>query len=547
VLFDSVPGLVERTIPTPVATATAALNHLLAGRPFNRVVFHDHLPWVFQFGADDDPDGMLVLFGRLMMTWGDVRERPMAQVEAEPGGTMTIDNADGLLSFRDMAANPVHAGQKSVTLPMSIYPTYIQCAQGPAAAAARLKAARIEGKRPVEILPRDFDRVPAAGVVLRVAVHNCLNRPVRGTLGATPPAGLELAAATRELELAPGETKQVEFPLATASPAPGNAYPFAFLFASDAGNAEYREVLNAAVVPKGTRTIDGNLDDWQDVPGVTIVSGKPEVDASEIARRPWLALAEKAAQNTFAEFKLAWDDEFLYVAARVNDATPTPDLPSFAARDENAFFHTASSDQRSPYKEFLEAFLAKNPEAPYKSFADVPFVYCDSPEAFIPFRRDRLHVALDVTDDWHDLAPTTDRVPLGLHAWPDTDYEYSLYLCADGKGELWRHLAPGVPRIHDFPRQVRGAVTTGDVPGARCAVRLEGNTYTYEMAIPKEELKTLKLAAGTTFGLMVRAGDGKGAHADYGVDKAVAKINGLSLRPYWERSSNCGVRWTLVE
>ena len=67
------------------------------------------------------------------------------------------------------------------------------------------------------------------------------------------------------------------------------------------------------------------------------------------------------------------------------------------------------------------------------------------------------------------------------------------------------------------------------------------------MAIPKAELASLKLTAGTTFGLMVRAGNGEGPHVDYGLDKAVVKMNGLTLKPYWERKPNCGVRWTFVE
>jgi hypothetical protein len=67
------------------------------------------------------------------------------------------------------------------------------------------------------------------------------------------------------------------------------------------------------------------------------------------------------------------------------------------------------------------------------------------------------------------------------------------------------------------------------------------------MAIPREELATLKLAPGTTFGLMLRAGNNEGPHVDYGVNKAVVKTNGLTLKPYWERSPNCGARWTLVE
>jgi hypothetical protein len=85
------------------------------------------------------------------------------------------------------------------------------------------------------------------------------------------------------------------------------------------------------------------------------------------------------------------------------------------------------------------------------------------------------------------------------------------------------------------------------VPGAKHVVRREGNTYVYELAIPKEELAQLKLAAGTTLGVMLRAGNSNGPHVDLGNDKAVVKRNGLTLHPYWERANNCGIRWRLVE
>ena len=157
-----------------------------------------------------------------------------------------------------------------------------------------------------------------------------------------------------------------------------------------------------------------------------------------------------------------------------------------------------------------------------------------------------IKVALDVADDWHDLTSTTDRVPCGFHAVPDTDYEYAAYLTSGGS-ELWRYLAPGVPRVHDWPRQPKAKTATGPVSGAKHVVKREGTTYVYELAIPKEELAQLKLAAGTTLGVMLRAGNSSGPHVDFGTDKAVTKKNGLTLHPYWERSSNCGVRWKLVE
>ncbi|HYG77708.1 MAG TPA: hypothetical protein VEK08_22070 [Planctomycetota bacterium] len=550
VLFDTLPGSNDRYfIPAPVVAATAAFNYFLSGKPFVKMPFQSHLPWVFQFGNDDDKNGVLVVLGQLLSIGGDdPKERLWAQVDSASGGTMTIDNSDGLLKFFDLAGNPAYEGQKTVTLPMTIFPSYIVCDKGPAAAVQRLKEAKIEGKRPVEILPRDFaTRIDAKNAILNVAVHNCTNREIKGKLAVKAPADVSLASSEQSVTLQAGETRTLTFAVSSAKTNAANSYPFSFDFSSDAGSASYSEAMNAAVVVKGAKTIDGNLDDWNSVPGVTVVATKQKAESTENMRRPWLELKDQQPDGNFAEFKLAWDENYLYIAARVNDKTAEKPSPGMAGRDENAYFHSAASDSREPYKKFLKDF-------PGRSFAEVPFVYCYSPETpstdmlpRIHFRRDRLHVALDVSDDWHDLAPTTGTVPYGFHAVPDTDYEYALYGCKGGDSELWRLLAPGVPRRHDFPRTGKPERGTGTVSGARHVVKREGNTYIYEMAIPKEELATLKLSAGTTLGLMLRGGNSEGPHCDYGLDKAAVKVNGLTLHPYWERSANCGVRWTLVD
>ncbi len=124
---------------------------------------------------------------------------------------------------------------------------------------------------------------------------------------------------------------------------------------------------------------------------------------------------------------------------------------------------------------------------------------------------------------------TPSRVPYGFHAVPDTDYEFSLYGCEGGASELWRHLAPGVPRIHDWPRQPRGKTTTGEVTEARHVVKRDGNLYIYEIAIPKSEIADLKLEPGTDFGFTFKIGNGEGANAEYGKDKAVTKIQWSDL------------------
>ena len=65
--FDGVPGVPDQYfIPAPLVVATAAFNQMVTGRPFEKMVFQDHLPLAFQFGRDDDKDSLVILFGRLM-------------------------------------------------------------------------------------------------------------------------------------------------------------------------------------------------------------------------------------------------------------------------------------------------------------------------------------------------------------------------------------------------------------------------------------------------------------------------------------------------
>jgi hypothetical protein len=60
VLFDTLPGNPERYLfPTPVVVATAAFNNMVTGKPFEKMVFPEHLPFAFQFGKDDDKDGLV--------------------------------------------------------------------------------------------------------------------------------------------------------------------------------------------------------------------------------------------------------------------------------------------------------------------------------------------------------------------------------------------------------------------------------------------------------------------------------------------------------
>jgi len=67
------------------------------------------------------------------------------------------------------------------------------------------------------------------------------------------------------------------------------------------------------------------------------------------------------------------------------------------------------------------------------------------------------------------------------------------------------------------------------------------------LAIPWTELKDWKVQPGSTFGFIMRVGFSGSPSLTLGDNKSATKTNGLSLHPYWEGKSSCGVRWTLGE
>ena len=311
--------------------------------------------------------------------------------------------------------------------------------------------------------------------------------------------------------------------------------------------------------------------------------------------------------GSFAEVKLAWDEAHLYVAARVNDPTDSPGHERLARGkwDEDQYFRSAKDDavceslrpfeklvladmrrkdvaektQKDPQWPKYQAFLKAHPEAdqavksnaargyfearrrnPRATFADAAYVYKRTPWDAHPWSGDTLQFGLDVAAGYYfRMKPDTDRVPYGFHAMPDTDYEYAAYRCADGATELWRILAPGVPRGHYDPRQPRAKYDQGPVAGGGLAVRRSGSVTVYELALPWAEMRLQDVPwsdlqvprwsprPGRTFGFCFRVNNNKGPKLTFGRGKSATKTNGLSLHPYWEAGPSCGIRWALGE
>ena len=592
---------VDMRFPKPSAVATSTLCHFLTGRRFQRMLSLNHLPFAFQFG--NDPDAVVMLVGRLqsrLSFYGpafEPRNVPWGQLLLGDGGTITIDNADGRLECYDMAGNQVFKKQRAFTIPLDYRAYYLLAPQGGVQLVQqRLNAATLKGMRPVEIIARDLGApVDAPGTQVKVTLHNLLNRPLTGTLTLTPPVGITLKSAVLPVQLAAGESKDVVAEIAQGTPNNANAYDFAYAFASDAGKADLTETLNVLMVKRGTKRMDGTLDDWANDFGVVVRSTGQKVDSTTAAWQPFNKFVEMQPDSSFAELKTAYDDRYFYVAARVYDPAGTKPHARVATRDDNQYFLGQWCDNiaesLAPYKDIfmqdlsnpgvrkkyeadarwpeVAKILAAHPDyttwpmhniiGDYwrnKTQRDPNFSWTKQPYGYIkdfwpdsPIGGDRLQFALDVIPGYegHDLVPDTDRVIEGFHALPDTDYEYSAYDCPDGGGECWRLLAPGVPRGHYMPHQPRAHFDQGAVIGSRVAVKRDGKFTNYEVAIPWTELKDWKITPGTTFGFTFCIGfsDAHTPTLTYGDNKSATKVNGLSMHPYWSGKSSCGVRWTV--
>ena len=483
-----------------------------------------------------------------------------------------------------------------MTVPVDYLAHYIRAPRGGVELITeRLRAAQFAGVRPVNIIARDFTMpVDAPDAATRVTLHNLMNRPVEGTLTVTPPAGMSLKNASQTVSLAPGQATDVEFPIAAATSSPANAYPFVYEFRSDAGVATWKETLHVLAARKGTKTIDGDLRDWQQDCGAMVSAAAQKADPTSQVWRPFMKWKDAEPDGSFAELKMAWDEHYLYLAAQVNDPSDYPGHQRLETWDDTQYFRSAKDDaiceSLRPFEKFVLAnmndkataeqlkkdpqwdryqqFLEKHPDAadavrtraanvyfrakkrnPQATFADASYVYKKTPRDDFPWSGDTLQFGFDVIEGYahHQLKTDEDRVPAGFHAMPDTDYEYTIYARNDGGSELWRLLAPGVPRGHHYPRQPRAKFDQGPVPESKHVVRRQRGVTTYELAIPWSELTEWRPQAGQKFGFTFRVNNNQGPALLFAAGKSATKTNGLSLHPYWEGKPSCSVQWALRE
>ena len=121
-----------------------------------------------------------------------------------------------------------------------------------------------------------------------------------------------------------------------------------------------------------------------------------------------------------------------------------------------------------------------------------------------------------------------------------TDYEYALSTVAPEYGggfEIWRMLAPGMPRKHFYPRQPKSPFD-GAVKDGKLVTRREENTLYTECAIPWSEIPDVKKALDKgekiKFSFRVNDDGARGGSMELANQRSVSKRNNRAFHPDWK-------------
>lgn len=517
------------------AAAVAATQKFIGQRAFRQLLFQNGLPWVFVFdglpgedgAAPRADDGTVVVVGDLAKIYEPERTL-FRSVKVASDARMIISDASGVIRLFDFYGNPVPDEKNQVRVPLDGRGFFLRADGSPGSFAKLLAAlgnARVEGYDPVEIVAHDLTEPVDHHPELRLTLTNVLNRAITGRMKAEI-AGLKLRPAALAVQLGPNETREIRFEVESGHASASNTYPLtAELDAGSDGKAEHREDLHVNLIARRTINVDGNLDDWKDVPpqvlpGVALGPGLTE--------EAWLPFKNftRGASEGLATVYLAYDDANFYFAAKIVDNTPDPGMVRFSSRNDDSYFYpdhvTGADGAPLSWPEGVRHYS-------YRKNFDIP---SGSGE------HDNVLIAFNVLDKKPWLPHPPGVMPRFITYW-DTDYEYALNPVAaeyGGGTEIWRLQAPGIPRKHFFPRQPKSAVDGGPVQDGKLVIRRDGNTRIVEASIPWSEMPDARarLLSGQTVKFTCRVNDNKGPAHELAAGRSVSKSNSVTFHDDWQ-------------
>ena len=509
----------ELVSPRPIGQPIGTWLHFVEDTEYAEELLPDTLPHVHLLrgrpGAEEKH--VAALFGRVKL-YGHRAHNEAVGDEVFPqlrgNGSLRLSDPDRTLRVFDMFGNELPRETDEITLTLDEYPYYLTSTRGYDDLKAKLLKLKADyDDAGVELAMQDMTQRLASKPEVRVHVANRVPSTQTVNLELVAPEGWAFEESMASVTLAPGEKRVIAFKPIQTRPSPLNGYEFTVKATTEGGTRELTETLRVAVFEKGTPTIDGKLDEWAKLGAVpTYMSGEPiEVDYQQQMWFPTLNLQGRDTNDVWARFAGMWDENYFYIGAEVFD--PTPGSPRLFQTDAMALTHAAPHDEM------------------YWTFA-IPGWGHGTPD---DQKMDGLKIAFDVLPVGQKEDPL---FPKDAQARMDTrfhrigpDYEYDLYLgqpmelaesysavlarhlkrlenpsdkkyrsrnppfeapvfrpVGEPVEQVWRRIAPGVPRHRFYPFSPRWDKDQGPVETAKIKIVRDGDFIRYEAAIPWSEL-----------------------------------------------------------
>ena len=318
-----------------------------------------------------------------------------------------------------------------------------------------------------------------------------------------------------------------------------NCYPMVVTFdGGKDGTVTHRETMRVNLITRKTINVDGDLSDWDGVlPQVVVRDGSTAAGMTEKAWLPFLKF-DDGETNGVAVGYMAYDDDYFYIAARVVDNTPYDGTVRFETRDEDQYYYP---------KESIRVLRDKDGNETKRETLTWPegvrhYTYRMRPHMVSGDRTDNIQLAFNVIPAGEKgmLEYSAGTMPR-FQAWKCTDYEHVFNKVAEthgGGSEVWRLLAPGVPRKHFYPRQPKAPVDGGPVPEGKFVMKHEGSTRIMEAALPWSEIPLVKekMLKKEPVQLTFRINDNGGSAFELASKRSVSKINTYALHDLWALS-----------
>lgn len=217
----------------------------------------------------------------------------------------------------DVYGNPLPAGD-DLNIPLSTAPVFIVSNAAPSTVAWALRNGRVEGIAPVAARALPLTQIVTGGPLkLNVRLQNMLLQPTSGIVRLAPPAGWILAQNEQKFALGAGEIRDYDFLVQKSMPSRTASYSLVVALDVKGGSGAWQQDVRVACAINAEKRmrLDGDLRDWGDA--------------------QWMEVRPAKAGVSDARVGLLWDENYLYIAAQINEPRlhPASEASDFGGGD----------------------------------------------------------------------------------------------------------------------------------------------------------------------------------------------------------------------